>query len=251
MMVTRSKEIWLVAFFLSKFGNSSKNMNTLPPIELGVSNWNVAYRMFYDSLNQGRSRLSFEHSLKNARDSYDSIIGTSSRIGWRNEERKPIKLEKTAQEIFDEYSNADRQFLWEKIKICMDRNTFISKIVVDDLISIQELEANDFISSKTEGGKKVIVEYRYERNLKLRSLALKIHGYTCMACGFNFEEYYGEYGKEFAEVHHRTLLSEYNNGSSTNPKDDLIVLCANCHRMIHRKKGITLTLDELKQKIKK
>ncbi|GHT42114.1 hypothetical protein FACS189437_09810 [Bacteroidia bacterium] len=29
----------------------------------------------------------------------------------------------------------------------------------------------------------------------------------------------------------------------------LIVVCANCHRMIHRKKGITLTLEELKQKI--
>ena len=36
-----------------------------------------------------------------------------------------------------------------------------------------------------------------------------------------------------------------------NPETDLIVLCANCHRMVHRKKGMTLTIEELKEKIKK
>jgi hypothetical protein len=29
----------------------------------------------------------------------------------------------------------------------------------------------------------------------------------------------------------------------------LVVLCANCHRMTHRKRGVLLTVDELRGKI--
>ncbi|EPR65481.1 hypothetical protein ADICYQ_5402 [Cyclobacterium qasimii M12-11B] len=35
----------------------------------------------------------------------------------------------------------------------------------------------------------------------------------------------------------------------TSPAEDLTVLCANCHRMVHRRKDIVLSLEELKQKI--
>jgi 5-methylcytosine-specific restriction protein A len=37
----------------------------------------------------------------------------------------------------------------------------------------------------------------------------------------------------------------------TDPKTDLTVVCANYHRMIHKKKGITLTVEELREKLKK
>lgn len=36
----------------------------------------------------------------------------------------------------------------------------------------------------------------------------------------------------------------------TNPTEDLAVLCANCHRMVHRKRDTALTLDELRSKIR-
>ena len=35
----------------------------------------------------------------------------------------------------------------------------------------------------------------------------------------------------------------------TNPKNDLAVVFAICHRMIHRRKGLTLTIEELNGKI--
>jgi 5-methylcytosine-specific restriction protein A len=61
---------------------------------------------------------------------------------------------------------------------------------------------------------------------------------------------YGEGGKGFIEVHHLHPLGDNTTTERiTDPAKDLIVVCANCHWMIHRKKGITLTLDELKQKI--
>jgi 5-methylcytosine-specific restriction protein A len=97
---------------------------------------------------------------------------------------------------------------------------------------------------------KVRISKSIERSSKLRQEALDIHGYNCQICNFDFELTYGEWGKEFAEVHHVKPLSELKGlKQETNPKTDLAVLCANCHRMVHRKNGITLTLDELRVKI--
>lgn len=66
-----------------------------------------------------------------------------------------------------------------------------------------------------------------------------------MACGFNFERIYGLLGKGFIEVHHVIPLADMDK-VETNPKKDLIVLCSNCHRMVHRKHGVCLSLGELK-----
>ena len=68
------------------------------------------------------------------------------------------------------------------------------------------------------------------------------------ACGFNFGEFYGDIGREFIEVHHLVPLSSAGQ-RETNPETDLIVLCANCHRIVHRQGSVCLTLEELKSHI--
>jgi 5-methylcytosine-specific restriction protein A len=78
---------------------------------------------------------------------------------------------------------------------------------------------------------------------------LKIHGITCLACGFNFQEVYGGHGEGYIEIHHIYPLAARKNSKSVNPKTDLIPLCSNCHRMVHRKKEV-LSVDELKKLIK-
>ncbi len=95
------------------------------------------------------------------------------------------------------------------------------------------------VKARTEGGKKVYVSVRRERDPNLRADAIKLHGFDCMACGFNFEKHYGETGKDFIEVHHVVPLAEAGR-TETNPETDLIVLCANCHRITHRRKNICL-----------
>lgn len=76
---------------------------------------------------------------------------------------------------------------------------------------------------------------RVERNRKLSRHAKLAHGYICKACGFNFEEKYGGIGREFIEAHHLTPIAELKGQRLTlDPKKDFTVLCANCHRMIHR-----------------
>ena len=64
------------------------------------------------------------------------------------------------------------------------------------------LEKNEDFQVGSEGSKKQVYTTRYERNSSLRASAIKIHGTTCMACGFNFEAVYGDRGKDYIEVHH-------------------------------------------------
>jgi 5-methylcytosine-specific restriction enzyme A len=62
---------------------------------------------------------------------------------------------------------------------------------------------------------------------------------TCETCGFNFAQRYGTHGEGFIEVHHVVPLHEV--GESVTSLDDLAVLCANCHRMCHRRLAATGT----------
>jgi 5-methylcytosine-specific restriction protein A len=81
---------------------------------------------------------------------------------------------------------------------------------------------------------------RIERN---RSLATKVKrslGLTCQACGFNFEAVYGPTGKDYIEAHHLTPLSKLKGQRvALDPRRDFAVLCANCHRMIHRSEYVS------------
>lgn len=126
-------------------------------------------------------------------------------------------------------------------------------------INLNEIdeEENDNLESavefydKKEGKKIARYITLYERKPKNRKEAIKIHGTKCMACGFNFEKVYGDYGKNFIEVHHIKPLFELNSEISVDPKNDLICLCSNCHRIVHLKKNKVLTLVELKEIIQR
>ena len=111
-------------------------------------------------------------------------------------------------------------------------------------------DINKDIISRTEGGEKVVISRQKERNPGLRKLAIKIHKLVCQVCFFDFGKRYGEWGQGFIEVHHIHPLGQSKDTVQTDPEKDMNVLCANCHRMIHRKHGTTLTIDELKTKFK-
>jgi 5-methylcytosine-specific restriction protein A len=67
----------------------------------------------------------------------------------------------------------------------------------------------------------------------------------CEACGFDFATRYGKRGTGFIECHHTRPLASLAEGHKTHVKD-LAVVCANCHRIIHRGKP-WLTVEELKR----
>jgi len=79
--------------------------------------------------------------------------------------------------------------------------------------------------------------YVRERDKKLRqrkiAAFLRSHPRVfCEICEFDFEKAYGDRGKDYIEVHHTVPL--HASGETKTKLNDLILLCANCHRMIHR-----------------
>lgn len=64
----------------------------------------------------------------------------------------------------------------------------------------------------------------------------------CEVCEFDFGRRYGEVGEGFIEVHHTKPVSKLKPGEKTRLAD-LAVVCANCHRMLHRKSLALGVLD--------
>jgi predicted HNH restriction endonuclease len=92
--------------------------------------------------------------------------------------------------------------------------------------------------------RQVIVENGY-RNRKFTLHAKEELGTICYACGFNFEDFYGPHGKGFIEIHHLNPIQE---GERSSRIEDVVPVCSNCHRMLHKGTAI-LTIEDLKQMI--
>ena len=104
-----------------------------------------------------------------------------------------------------------------------------------------------------EGTKVLKQHYKRERAPKVIKLAKekfkKENGRLyCEICGFDFEEVYGDLGSGFIEGHHSIPISEMEENQNTKPQD-IIMVCSNCHRMLHRKYPC-LDSIELRKKIK-
>jgi 5-methylcytosine-specific restriction endonuclease McrA len=247
----RSPEMVLVGYFLARCGNREGADRPLPPKVLRTEEWNTAYACFYSSLGDGRPLSVFENSLKNARDLFDGHLD-SGRVGWRDTGpgRAPLPLTSVASRVFSEWQPKSADALWSAVKVyCDEAVPEVPRSVLKDLEGELDNGAKE-IRCRSEGGVKYVLSPRRARDPTVRADAFRIHGYRCQICTFDFGEVYGKWGEEFAEVHHRVPLG--GNASSertTNPETDLVVLCANCHRMAHRKEGILLTVEELRRKI--
>lgn len=76
---------------------------------------------------------------------------------------------------------------------------------------------------------------RIERRASLVKLVKKKKGCTCEVCEVNFGERYGAIGEGYIEAHHQKPLSSIKGTKvAMDPVTDFAVLCANCHRMVHR-----------------
>lgn len=102
--------------------------------------------------------------------------------------------------------------------------------------------SDEFVRKDAASDEAIIESRRYrfhrriERNPSAAALVKKHLGVSCQACDLNFADTYGDIGDGFIEVHHLKPLSTLEEGSviSYSISSDFAVLCANCHRMIHR-----------------
>ncbi len=233
----RSFEMLVASYYLARCGELVPGGPSGPPSRLGVASWKEAYGVFYEAMGDGRTPAQFRNSMKNARDTFDTLFD-NGRIGWVGAGGVRPSMSPSFQRIHAEWQNRSDAEL----------EGFVFRLLTGSPDNGSEQLLGSV--ARTEGGQKVFLSKRLERDPRAKRDAITIHGLNCMACGFNFEKTYGALGHGFIEVHHLVPLA-HTGQTATDPQTDLAVLCANCHRMVHRKQGLCLTLDELKAHLRK
>lgn len=116
----------------------------------------------------------------------------------------------------------------------------------DGINSLPDVDVRSSDQSATEGRQKLATHLIRERNPRI--VAAKKASATslaCEVCGFDSKSAYGE---DYCEVHHLIPLALSQNISETT-LDDLAIVCANCHRIIHLYNP-PLTIDDLRRKVR-
>lgn len=101
-----------------------------------------------------------------------------------------------------------------------------------------------------EGAVARVTVNRYERDPAARKKCLVQYGHQCSVCDLDFEDKYGDIGKDFIHVHHLRELSSVGPGYEVDPIEDLRPVCPNCHAMLH-KRHPAFTPEELRRMLRR
>lgn len=189
---------------------------------------------------QYRSTNSVQHKLEDMRTVHPSYRGRPTRGGAL-----------TGQVVDAYLANPDlmhhlAQTLWSDPKLVATAPDDVeTKLDTSDLADVDAVN----IASAFEGAVMQRWASHRERNPRLRSAKIEQErdangAVACHVCSFNFSTFYPNHGEDYIEVHHQVPL--HISGEVETKLDDLTLLCANCHRMIHRRKTWK-TVAELRQ----
>jgi 5-methylcytosine-specific restriction protein A len=147
------------------------------------------------------------------------------------------RLEKV---VWDEYSQ-DSQLLGIVATAICDNAGQLAPVPHLDELRVQEV---------AEGGILYRVHRQRERDSKIvlakkKSVLAKEKALRCEVCAFDFAETYGLLGSEFAECHHTKPIATMQPGDTTKLAE-LSIVCANCHRMLHRRAAL-LSIEGLRK----
>jgi hypothetical protein len=183
---------------------------------------------------------------------------------WVSQLDEPTEI-KVGIEIEDTRLTEEEGFVSRdtvKLNPILSKNRIISNPVgtvfrlnTEETNELLGLWGNDYsrLSSQysvLEGSKQLRSHYRRERSSKLISLKKeqyqKTNGFlACEICGFSFDKAYPEsLSRGFIEAHHKIPLSKIDSVVRTT-LDDLLLVCSNCHRMIHRTNDCEENLQKL------
>ena len=108
-------------------------------------------------------------------------------------------------------------------------------------VELGELDTESKALGFKEGEKLLWFKFHRKREARLRAakiedtLAKNHRRLRCEVpgCGFDFVDRYGEIGKGFTHVHHKTPLSAAPDEGREVSIEELAIVCPNCHAMIH------------------
>ncbi|WP_256007496.1 HNH endonuclease [Pedobacter deserti] len=151
---------------------------------------------------------------------------------------------KLDREIFEEFKN-------DRIRLSQIA-TSIKAAVTDSILRESVALVSDEQEENVKEGQILYRLHKFrERDRKIierkKASSLKRFGrLECEVCEFDFYEKYGTMGYGFIECHHKVPLYSLSSVTETRT-DDLALVCANCHRMLHR--SGSLNLETLKTAI--
>ncbi len=185
----------------------------------------------------GRNDTYFSQKVRNLR-SHDTLVAP----GYAEYADKGYVITPLGRDFVKERMESLRYLLssdfdYEDVRERLDDVTDGKVIPYDELVS--------------EGESMTVTAAVYERSRKLRDAAIDHYSrdgvLTCDCCGFEFGSFYGDkYGSSCIEIHHIKPIFMYEGRSEVQTireaLDNLMPVCPNCHRTIHRNH---ITRDEL------
>lgn len=204
----------LVAFYLSKYNEHAIKQ--------------LGYDRITEALDDLSIRLRGEGEInsyiKRRRDEFD-VFFENGRKGYNK--RKPAL---GVKDLFELWNPLSFEELTELVQMVLgdgldgeDKYNDIDEEISDYNIE-NYLNYSDESATVNEKYKKVL-ERRYSK--KHIDMLKKLYNYKCQICGCNCGEKYGE---RIAEAHHINYFSKSKDNSSKN----IIILCPNHHRIIHK-----------------
>lgn len=167
---------------------------------------------------------------------------------------------------FDILLNPDRETIFPRKELdigllgSMHWSSQASGISIpDDVAYILEDRWADFLSNEKsilpvaesaaiEGVMTETVRYVRGRNRQLRDLALKESKGVCCVCEIDFSKVLNGDGVRVLQVHHRKQMAASDSPRVTRMQD-LAVVCANCHMLIHTNPRKALRVEVLKKRL--
>lgn len=177
----------------------------------------------------GRNDTYFSQKVRNLR-SHNTLVAP----GYATYEDKGYAITQLGRDFVEARMDSLRYLLssdfdYEDVRGHLDDVTDGKVIPYDELVS--------------EGETITMTATSHERSRKLRDAA--VAHYTqdgvlkCFCCGFDFGSFYGDkYGSSCIEIHHIKPIFMYEGRSEEQTikeaLDNLMPVCPNCHRAIHR-----------------
>jgi 5-methylcytosine-specific restriction protein A len=201
-------------------------------------------------LNQLQARAVLYQSMISSMTQGQSLITGPLDLGEKSDLARGYEAGNVVAKLYDQNALADKSAVEEDLKFFLAMYTNLVEVNAGTEPEGSEPEdQRGYVGH--EGRRKMRWHKSAERNSRLAKAAKDVLGYDCQACGFNFENFYGERGRGYIEAHHIVPYAELADRPDPVLLDasrDFAVVCANCHRMIHRDKN-QLTLSEMQELI--
>lgn len=214
----KTKLMDIIAYYLSEY-----DMNAVD--KLGFNSRSDAFRQIGQLFGKNNNYL------KRLRDEYD-VVTSSSRNGQCNRPPRE-RIIKTASHMqqfsFDEITEIVTSIISNVIDESPNE-TEINIFPVYDITDMNEVELESIINFKDEtAGIKITTSQKQQRVYKIGIIKQlkKLYKGSCQICAHPPFENYTE---NICEVHHIKYFSTSQNNDTSN----LIVICPNHHRLIHK-----------------